>query len=73
MLTCLFSIIIAGVINGHVAAKYIYVRMFRGTGMMSQKSLKSYGTWALIGLVLWTVAWIIVRVALFIFSVLVYV
>jgi len=53
------TIIIAGVINGHVAAKYIYVRIFRGTKIMHQKSFKSYGTWALIAIVLWTIAWII--------------
>jgi Transmembrane amino acid transporter protein len=53
------TIVIAGVINGHVASKYIYVRIFRGTGIMGEKSLKSYGSWALISLILWTVAWII--------------
>ena len=53
------TIVVAGVINGHVAAKYIYVRMYRGTDKMGQKSLKSYGMWALITLVLWFVAWII--------------
>ena len=53
------TIIIAGVINGHVAAKYIYVRMYRGTNIMAQKNLKSYGSWALIVLGLWTLAWII--------------
>lgn len=53
------TIIIAGVINGHVASKYIYVRMYRGTGLMSQKSFKSYGAWALIALILWTIAWVI--------------
>ena len=53
------TIVIAGVINGHVASKYIYVRLFRGTGMMAKKSLYSYGMWALIALCLWTVAWII--------------
>ena len=53
------TIVIAGVINGHVASKYIYVRMFRGTNMMSKKTVKSYGAWALIALILWTLAWII--------------
>ena len=53
------TIVVAGVINGHVAAKYIYVRMYRGTDMMSKKTVKSYGMWALISLVLWIVAWII--------------
>lgn len=53
------TIIIAGVINGHVAAKYIYVRMFRGTDRMSKRNWSSFGLWALIVLVLWIVAWII--------------
>jgi len=53
------TIVIAGVINGHVAAKYIYVRLFRGTDRMSKKSLSSYGVWALIALALWTVAWVV--------------
>lgn len=50
---------IAGVINGHVACKYIYVRLFRGTDHMHQRSLVSFGSWVLIGLILWTIAWII--------------
>ncbi|KAI9831470.1 MAG: hypothetical protein M1819_005069 [Sarea resinae] len=53
------TIVIAGVINGHVAAKYIYVRIFRGTGMMGKKSLASYGSWMIICLILWVIAWII--------------
>ena len=53
------TIVIAGVIIGHVAAKYIYVRVFRGTTRMNEKSLLSYGTWMLIVLGLWTLAWII--------------
>ena len=53
------TILIAGVINGHVAAKFIYVRLFRGTDRMSKKSWGSFGIWALIVVVLWTLAWII--------------
>ncbi|RDK39735.1 hypothetical protein M752DRAFT_320651 [Aspergillus phoenicis ATCC 13157] len=53
------TIVIAGVINGHVACKYIYVRLFRGTDRMHQRGLVSIGTWVMIGLVLWTLAWII--------------
>ncbi|KAH8429636.1 uncharacterized protein LDX57_007308 [Aspergillus melleus] len=53
------TIVIAGVINGHVACKYIYVRLFRGTDRMHKRNFLSLGTWVLIGLVLWTVAWII--------------
>lgn len=53
------TIVIAGVINGHVAGKYIYVRMFRGTDRMSKRSWSSFGLWAIIILILWIIAWII--------------
>ncbi|PYH94911.1 amino acid transporter, partial [Aspergillus ellipticus CBS 707.79] len=53
------TIVISGVINGHVACKYIYVRAFRGTGRMHQRGLVSIGSWVLIRLLLWTLAWII--------------
>lgn len=53
------TIVIAGVINGHVAAKYIYVRLFRGTGILSQRTFFSYGMWTLIAAILWTIAWLI--------------
>lgn len=50
---------IAGVINGHVAAKYIYVRLFRGTDRMQKRSVLSIGTWVGITLTLWIIAWVI--------------
>ena len=50
---------IAGVINGHVAAKYIYVRVFRGTNHMQTRSFRAVGSWVAISLVLWIIAWII--------------
>ncbi|KKA23780.1 hypothetical protein T310_2232 [Rasamsonia emersonii CBS 393.64] len=53
------TIVIAGVINGHVACKYIYVRVFRGTDHMQKRSLLSLGSWVAIALVLWVIAWII--------------
>ncbi|PGH15765.1 hypothetical protein AJ79_02145 [Helicocarpus griseus UAMH5409] len=53
------TIVIAGVINGHVACKYIYVRMFRGTDRMSQRSWLSIGTWVGLATALWVIAWII--------------
>ncbi|KAF2084045.1 amino acid transporter [Saccharata proteae CBS 121410] len=53
------TIIIAGVIYGHVASKYIYVRLFRGTRHMGSKTLLGFGSWAGITLVLWTIAWVI--------------
>lgn len=53
------TIVIADVINGHVAAKYVYVRMFRGTDRMGKNTWGSFGLWAAIVVVLWVVAWII--------------
>lgn len=53
------TIIIAGVIYGHVASKYIYVRLFRGTKHMSQRTFLAVGSWLAITLTLWTIAWII--------------
>lgn len=53
------TIIVAGVIYGHVASKYIYVRLFRGTKHMSQRTLLAVGSWAGITLTLWVIAWII--------------
>ena len=46
-------------INGHVAAKYIYVRLFRGTDHMKKRTFFSVGSWVVITLVLWVIAWII--------------
>ncbi|OQE36812.1 hypothetical protein PENCOP_c011G05766 [Penicillium coprophilum] len=53
------TIVIAGVINGHVASKYVYVRLFRGTDHMQKRTFFSVGSWILITLVLWVIAWII--------------
>ncbi|PGH08629.1 hypothetical protein GX51_01149 [Blastomyces parvus] len=53
------TIVIAGVINGHVACKYLYVRIFRGTNRMSQRSWTSVGTWVGLATLLWVIAWII--------------
>ncbi|KAJ5999667.1 hypothetical protein N7481_000076 [Penicillium waksmanii] len=53
------TIVIAGVINGHVAAKYLYVRIFRGTDHMQKRNFRSIGSWVGISLVLWIIAWVI--------------
>ncbi|OJD26356.1 hypothetical protein ACJ73_02271 [Blastomyces percursus] len=53
------TIVIAGVINGHVACKYLYVRIFRGTDHMSRRSWTSIGTWVGLATLLWVIAWII--------------
>ncbi|EKV16903.1 N amino acid transport system protein [Penicillium digitatum PHI26] len=53
------TIVIAGVVICHVGAKCIYVRIFRGTHMMSERSFRSYGTWVLITFLMWVTAWLI--------------
>ncbi|OCL07664.1 hypothetical protein AOQ84DRAFT_222646 [Glonium stellatum] len=53
------TIIIAGVVNGSIACKYLYVRMWRGTNVIHQNSLKSVGSWVGICAGLWTLSWII--------------
>lgn len=53
------TIVGAGVVNGHVGLKYIYVRLFRGTGRMGSRDWVSLGSWLGIGLGCWIIAWII--------------
>ncbi|KAF8458818.1 transmembrane amino acid transporter protein-domain-containing protein [Terfezia claveryi] len=53
------TIIIAGVINAHVAAKYVYLRMFRGTKHLGSGSSFSDSVWVIILLILWVIAWVI--------------
>jgi hypothetical protein len=53
------TIIVAGVVYGHVASKYIYVRLFRGTKHMSKRTWLAVGSWLAITLTVWVIAWII--------------
>lgn len=53
------QIVIAGVIYANVAAKQIYMRIFRGTRHLHETTWLSFGTWAAIVLALWLIAWII--------------
>ncbi|KAI5809510.1 transmembrane amino acid transporter protein-domain-containing protein [Peziza echinospora] len=53
------TIIIAGVINAHVAAKYVYIRMFRGTKHLGASSWYSNTVWVAILVVIWVIAWVI--------------
>ncbi|KAL4900428.1 hypothetical protein BDW74DRAFT_182759 [Aspergillus multicolor] len=53
------TIIIAGVINGHIACKSIYTRLFAGTNTMAKRDFKAVGSWIGIAVALWIVAWII--------------
>ncbi|KAI4630615.1 hypothetical protein J4E80_001553 [Alternaria sp. BMP 0032] len=42
------TIIVAGVVNGSVATKYIYFRVWKGTNVASTNSWKSLGSWGAI-------------------------
>ncbi|OGE47398.1 hypothetical protein PENARI_c045G00085 [Penicillium arizonense] len=53
------TIIGAGVVNGHIGLKYIYVRLFRGTDRMHKRDLTAIGSWIAIALTCWVIAWII--------------
>lgn len=37
----------------------MYVRLFRGTNRMQERSLLSIGSWVAIVLVVWIIAWVI--------------
>ncbi|KAI9928501.1 hypothetical protein MW887_001715 [Aspergillus wentii] len=41
------TIVIAGVVNAHVAVKFLYVRIFRGTNAMHTTSFMARSTWAI--------------------------
>lgn len=53
------QIIGAGVVNGHIGLKYIYVRLFRGTDRMHKRDMLAVGSWVGIALACWVIAWII--------------
>ncbi|KAH7094684.1 transmembrane amino acid transporter protein-domain-containing protein [Paraphoma chrysanthemicola] len=53
------TIIVAGVVNGSVACKYIYVRIWAGTNVVHQNSFKSIGSWLAICAAAWVVSWIL--------------
>ena len=55
------KVVFSGVVLGHVACKYTYVRIFRGTSYMHEKSLVSIGAWVVIAFITWTVAWVIME------------
>lgn len=55
------TIVIAGVINGHVAVKYVYVRSLRNNvnDIMHQNTIKAVGIWCGIGASFWVIAWVL--------------
>lgn len=53
------QILIAGVLNGHIAGKAIYLRIFAGTEHIHNRSFIGVGSWIGIAVALWLLAWII--------------
>ncbi|KAJ5746941.1 uncharacterized protein N7511_008637 [Penicillium nucicola] len=53
------TVFIAGIVVGHVACKYVYVRVLRGSPHMHKRSFVGIGTWIGIGGLLWVLAWVI--------------
>ncbi|KAF2809538.1 amino acid transporter [Mytilinidion resinicola] len=53
------TIVIAGVVNGSVACKYLYVRLWKGTDVIHESGIKAMGSWFGICGVAWVVSWII--------------
>ncbi|KAH8106923.1 transmembrane amino acid transporter protein-domain-containing protein [Cristinia sonorae] len=60
------TIVIAGVINGHVCAKLVFVRIFRRNGMksrhMNSHTVTGWATWIGIVTAIWLLAFIIAEV-----------
>ncbi|KAH3916998.1 hypothetical protein HBI56_168250 [Parastagonospora nodorum] len=56
------TIIVAGVVNGSVACKYIYVRIWSGTNLVHQNNVKSMSSWYGICTVAWIVSWLLAEV-----------
>ncbi|CAG8032677.1 unnamed protein product [Penicillium salamii] len=53
------TIVIGGVVNAHVAVKFIYVRIFRGTNSIHSDSILARAVWDAICAVFWILSWII--------------
>ncbi|PYH89953.1 amino acid transporter [Aspergillus ellipticus CBS 707.79] len=53
------TIVIAGVVLGHVAIKNVYVRIFRGTDVMHTRSVRGIGAWIGLAAGYWIIAWVI--------------
>ncbi|RMZ86161.1 hypothetical protein DV737_g229, partial [Chaetothyriales sp. CBS 132003] len=53
------TIIIAAVIYGHIAAKYCFVRLFRGTKHLNVRTKLSTITWISLTAGIWIISWVI--------------
>ncbi|KAK1144226.1 hypothetical protein N8T08_005639 [Aspergillus melleus] len=53
------TIVIAGVVLGHVAIKNVYVRLFRHTDIMHRRDFRGIGAWVGLATAFWVIAWVI--------------
>jgi amino acid permease len=53
------TIVVAGVIYAHVATKNVYVRIWRKTNVMNEKSFRSLASWYGLTILLWVISWVI--------------
>ena len=53
------TIVVAGVVNGHVACKQIYLRVWKGTNVVHEKGWRAVGSWVGICAAVWTLSWVI--------------
>jgi hypothetical protein len=53
------TIIVAGVVNGSVACKFVFVRIWKGTQVAQQNNLKANGSWWAICAVGWFISYIL--------------
>jgi hypothetical protein len=53
------TIIVAGVVNGSILCKYIYIRTWKGTDAIHKKNFRSIGSWVAICAVAWFTSWLI--------------
>ncbi|PNS13976.1 hypothetical protein CAC42_6489 [Sphaceloma murrayae] len=53
------TIVVAGVVNAHVCVKNVYVRMWRGTNVIRERSVRSVGSWAGLCLASWILAFLV--------------
>lgn len=53
------QIVIGGVVNAHVAVKFIYIKLCKGTQAMHANTVSARALWASICGVIWLLSWLI--------------
>ncbi|KAI0063763.1 hypothetical protein BV25DRAFT_1801670 [Artomyces pyxidatus] len=58
----LVSIIVSGVVASYVAAKFVFLTLFRGTPRLTSRSLHMWAVWVLICATIWSAGWVMAEV-----------